>query len=56
MPEIGGLVACFSLAAFLRVRGGGDPAVDEKAWAAIMREWPICQISEWPIGSQQGAP
>jgi len=40
-PEIAGLAACLSLAAVLRVRGGVDPSVDEKAWAEIVRQWPM---------------
>jgi len=40
-PEIGGLVLCLSVAAYLRFSSYAAPDVSDEAWAAIMREWPL---------------
>lgn len=40
-PEAAGLMGCLFLAVAMRVHGSKTAAVDEKAWAEIMRQWPI---------------
>lgn len=40
-PEAAGLAACLSLAVGLRFNNYSRPAVDDKTWEAIVRDWPI---------------